>query len=302
MVLAFYFIWRYFPWVQQYLRFLAVNLPLAITRNWLYMLTVATTFTILLPLSGITYYRFYQTLIPPPSPQIPLIFNTNDEWSHSEPTILGEELRNYEFDPLLRYRLNINLMVVCPEYNTYYKTRYSVVDDSSDKKIHSSTFFIDCEKSYLYNTNNDYIPYNLRFWVSPVLVNLNRMIRFSLNKYVLSGSEIQEKLAQFKILVENHLIVLDDVSYVQIETDYTGFRFYLVKYFYTCFCVGTVILWCISGAISMLTSLYVVYKYSDDETELPSESETESDEEFRETTNSNSDSRNGTRHSNSVTG
>ncbi|KAK6459262.1 uncharacterized protein RJT20DRAFT_132402 [Scheffersomyces xylosifermentans] len=252
--------------LSEYAKFLGFYLPLAITRNWFYFLTFVITFAVLLPLSILTYIRFYQTLIPHSSPRIPLVFHGVRSHTVSEPTLVEHALRRYEFDTLLKYNLNLNLVVVCSPFDiNNYKVPYSIVDQTTNTRLFNDTFFLDCDPNVIYSSNNLYIPFNLRFWVSPVLVDLSRSIQFSLTKLGMSGKQVLEKLGHFKVEVDQRLTILDDVSYVQFEAEYNGFRYYLVKHYYICLIIGTGIFWATSASIGSLTSFIILQKYSQDD-------------------------------------
>ncbi|KAK6197307.1 uncharacterized protein RJT21DRAFT_123101 [Scheffersomyces amazonensis] len=251
----------------KYLRLFGITVPITVLRNVLFGSTFFITYVfILLPLSTLTYVKFYNTLIPNTGPSIPIhyqSFNSNNNHSligfNSDWIILQENLpRKFKFDPLLQYQINVKFDVLCDstKRGDVYKNSYSIISEN-DKVLVSHEFYIDCDARYIYNNNNWLIPYNLRFWSPPPLVNIKRSIGFNLAHLRLTGNQLPKEFKNFTIVLENPFIVIQDTSKLEFEIIYTGFRYYLVKHYYKCFVVGVVFFWYISCVSSFITSVYL---------------------------------------------
>ncbi|KAK6463703.1 hypothetical protein DFJ63DRAFT_335220 [Scheffersomyces coipomensis] len=260
---------------------------------------------ILLPLSIITYVKFYNTLIPYASPRIPIHYKPNSIYDYdlsSDLIHLQSNLpRKFKFDPLLDYKVSLNFEILCDtvKKGDVYQNSYSIINDQSEP-LFDHEFYVDCDSRYIYNNNNDLVPYNLRFWVPPMVVNIKRSIGFQLSNYRLNGKTLPSTFESFQILIDKSFIIVQDSSFIEFEIVYTGFRYYLVKHYYKCLFIGVLVFWSISCSTSFLTSMYLSTKYarpliqdpqaqnntdhhSDDDYDETEEIETESEEtEFRQ--------------------
>ncbi|CAK9439073.1 uncharacterized protein LODBEIA_P32970 [Lodderomyces beijingensis] len=305
-----------------FLRIFGLVIPLAITRTGLYLTTtISSSIFVLLPLSIITYHKYYTTLIPlANSPIIPLNFKFEPHqlpsyenatmvpsypFSHHSSTssslylsnLISPQFPNYEFDESSPYIFKIRLSIQCP--STFYaslsslpppqppqslaspsssyqssletppllsKIQYTLQNPSVFKQ---GTFILNCDPMTLYQSKNSIVPYNLRFWTPPKLSNLEQSTIIEFGSFEIMGDKLQDsKNFQDFVLVLNHAanyIIEDGSTQVWFEIKWTGFRFYLVKYYYLFYVVGTLGFFLVSLAVSVLTGygmLWMNYRNS----------------------------------------
>ncbi|RLV91824.1 hypothetical protein JA1_003641 [Spathaspora sp. JA1] len=254
--------------IVDWIRLFGIVIPFQVTRSWLYFTTSAsTTFFILLPLSILTYNQYYNTLIPnPSSPVIPLNFTTADREYIYNSNYISPQFPDFEFDLELTYVFNIQLELLCPAHSvndTLYKLHYNFSDEVG--VFNQGTFILDCNPLVVYSGHNNYVPYSLTTWVSPILSSLSRTSPVTLSNYELRGRDLV-KITNFTLTLDQNwsYLIDDNESFVRFDVKWTGFRYYLVKYYYTCYMLGTFIFFSISSAVSILSS-YALLLYTNKE-------------------------------------
>lgn len=258
---------------MSWIRFFGLVVPVQITKGWLYILTtLGTGLFILLPLAILTYNEYYNSLVPnPSSPPIALNF-TSTNLTHLS-NLIPSLIEDFEFDPHLTYIFEFNLHLICPDrggvqpQSTIRKIGYEIQDDLGT--FHQGSYILDCSSHYTYSQHNDYIPYNLRTWVPPFLVSYSRSNPVSLSRFEIRGDKILEQIRDFRLQLTNVDYLIDDnLSCFKYVVKWTGFRYYLVKYYYICFILGTVLFAGISGFTSLATSYGLLALTAKNEEEL----------------------------------
>ncbi|EGW31582.1 uncharacterized protein SPAPADRAFT_51578 [Spathaspora passalidarum NRRL Y-27907] len=249
--------------IVDWLQFLGLVIPSQVTRSWLYFTTSAsTTFLVLLPLAILQYNHYYNTLIPnSSSPVIPLNFTTNR--TNYLSNYIVPRFPDFEFDSELTYIFNIDLELLCPDHNpenTLHKIYYQLNDNAG--VFHQGSFILDCNPQLIYSVHNIYVPYALQSWVSPIFSSQARNHPVTLQTYELRGRELAS-IPQFTMKLDNNrqYLIDDNESQLRFDVKWTGFRYYLVKYYYSCFAVGTFIFFSISSGVSVLVS-YALLLYN----------------------------------------
>ncbi|ODV78593.1 uncharacterized protein CANTADRAFT_6951 [Suhomyces tanzawaensis NRRL Y-17324] len=249
-----------------------LNVPILASRNGAYLASLAfTAFFVLLPLAVLTYLRFYTTLIPKQSPNIPLQFihNTNSNVVNVQELVSS---KFYAFDLLLDYQVDVNLALACSHTDAYHLNAPFTIYLETQAKDHNShrslrtevlkkSLFVKCDPAFVHQSNNKIVPFNLRHWVPPVLVNLDRHITVHLDNLVLKGSQLHDNIRRLQVGLEPHsnILIDDENSFLQFHIKYVGFRYYLVKYYYTCMLIGAGTFWMISTFVCLLVSYSMVW-------------------------------------------
>ncbi|KAG7664866.1 uncharacterized protein J8A68_001624 [[Candida] subhashii] len=87
--------------------------------------------------------------------------------------------------------------------------------------------------------------------------------------FEIRGDKISEKIRDFRLQLTNVDYLIDDnLSCFKYVVKWTGFRYYLVKYYYICFILGTVLFAGISGFTSLATSYGLLALTAKNEEEL----------------------------------
>lgn len=242
------------------------QVPLVVTRRTLYIATlVGAVLFVLLPFLIIGYHEFYRGLVPQPLPRIPLRFDKTEAISLD---VKGPRLpaRHYNFDPMLNYQWNIHLEVICGDLlrGKIVHLDWGVFDN--ERSLYEDTFILDCDLRFIHNHNNWFVPYNLRFWVPPITVDITRAVAVELNHYVMPGRVLTDQ-GEYTIRVEPTpgLIIDNHALYLDFQIHFLGFRYYLRKHFILCAVIGIGTFWAVNLFIAVLTAL-VVLGFLNDET------------------------------------
>ena len=226
---------------MSWLRYLGLTVPLAALRSYLYMATTATTsLFVLLPIAMITYDQYYKTLIPnESSPIIPLNFTTT--------TITYKNLK-----------LSSN--------------------NNNNKSFKQGSIILNCDPYVIYSQNNQFIPFNFRFWLSPYLIEHSQINNINLLPLEIPGDQLKN-WNNFKIILNNNnndninnqvstptaaqnqeirYLIDDNFSWIQFDVKWTGFRYYMVKYYYSCYLIGTIIFFMVSAGVGFFTSYTIL--------------------------------------------
>lgn len=243
-----------------------ISIPLVITRRWMYFFSLfMTVMFVLLPFSVLSYSKLHEALIPPNSPKTPLYFTSS---STQSVYITGKDSvnENYRFDPYLVYKWNVNLNLVCGDElkNKLFTVDYAII--SQNATVFNDFFILDCDISASHVHNNWFVPYNLRFWMPPITVNYDRSIDMALNKFKQPGHELMNKSTQFRIELQEipGLIVNNDRSWMDFQIEFSGFRYYIVKYYILSFLVGVFSFWSTNTIVCLITT-FRVFNAEEDE-------------------------------------
>lgn len=262
----------------------SLAVPLAITRSWLYIFSLGVALLmVLLPLANLSYMKFYNSLIPQGSPRIPLNPTITRSFEDPGSTILDLSQfwsdHPYKFDKLLHYEWNLHLDIFCDvqKNGAVFKIPYKIVNvlNGAERDLLVSSFILDCDSRYIHHSNNRLVPFNLRFWVPPAIVDINRSIKFNLRKLILKGGALTGDIRKIKVIFEgaNFFKTNDDDTYLQFQVKFTGFRYYLVEHFYFCYVLGVAMLWFISSFVCVLMSSYILFSEEESEQYIKLEKE-----------------------------
>lgn len=201
-----------------------------------------------------SYYKLHSTLIPQASSPIPLLFTSSPTQSINISPALSE------FDPLINYRWIVNLDLFCGDIlkGKFIPVDYKILIEEN-KPLYSGFFILDCDSRYSHNANNDLVPYNLRFWLPPILVNFERKLSLVLDKFISTGEDLS-KFASSPLAIQLEPIpgLIIDSSFLSFQMEFTGFRYYIVKYRFISFLIGVIAFWSTSSALCSVTALYVL--------------------------------------------
>lgn len=248
---------------------LTFNIPLAITRQWLYMLTLLISiFGILLPISIVAYLNFYKVLIPKPITRIPLRFDpfSSNEVGMKSSLHLNNMYELLKEDPTIKYEIGLNLNVVCNRKN--YDDIYNINSAFSieDKIVSNNSFLLNCDTRFIYNENNRFIPYRLRFWVPPILTNIDKLINIKSPLSVVTGKQLLELMSEDErtsnalLRLDKRLVIDNNNSFLEMKIQWDGMRYYMLNYYFTSLFIGVLIFWIPSSFICLISSMIVLLK------------------------------------------
>lgn len=98
---------------------------------------------------------------------------------------------------------------------------------------------LNCDTRNIYNSNNMIIPYNLRYWVPPKLIDIERKVNIESNMVVLNSDQLVKMLRGLvTVEVLQGVIINHENSYLEFIIQWDGFRYYITKYYWRSLCVG----------------------------------------------------------------
>lgn len=245
---------------------------LFVTRQSLYGASLFTAIVaVLLPISVVTYLNFYKMLVPVERFAVPTLFmkhTSGSAMSDIDPLLALSFLRR---NADLPFSVRINIRAVCFVEKSYHLIEY--LFSLTPEVIRENSFIINCDLRYIYVDRNTWIPYQLRYWVPPFMVDIFKTVEVDWPLLYSSGAELARLLVDQKsqilfrntdpIIIDNAKTTLDFV----IEWD--GIRYYLVNFYFTSLFVGVLFFWGVSSFICMGSTLYYYSKFSEDAEQRP---------------------------------
>ncbi|KAI5967010.1 uncharacterized protein KGF55_000420 [Candida pseudojiufengensis] len=255
-------------------------------QNWLYLTTtILSSVFVILPISFITYNKYYNTLIPlSNSPLINLRFNEleNEGMFYNlrgeNNNILVSNListtnfENFKFDDQSPYIFKIKLNLYCSKSLQHTKC-INKVDYIFNSTLRNS-FILDCDPVAVYSNKNQFIPYGVKNYIPSTMINFQKSNEIELSIFEVMGNQLNSENNNLKVIekdqnfnynklylnnIENYIID-DNESFAWFEIKWTGFRYYLVKYYYLFYVIGTLIFWVIGSSTSILMGYFMLYK------------------------------------------
>lgn len=158
--------------------------------------------------------------------------------------------------PDLDYLVRLNLEAICRYEKQFHVLKYNFQIGS--KKI-VDEMIINCDLRYIYVEKNSWVPYNLRYWVPPILVDIFKTVEVDWPLVYMSGSEIidlMQKLTPVFEFIENIPIIIDSRhTTIDFVVEWDGIRFYMTNYYLTSLFVGAGGFWLLTSWVCLLTSL-----------------------------------------------
>lgn len=256
---------------------LTFTIPLAITRQWLYILTLLISiFGVLLPISIIAYLNFYKVLIPKPITRIPLKFDpfSSKEVGMKSLFYLNNIHEVLKEDPAIKYEISLSLNIVCnrKNYDDIYNINSAFV--IGDKSVSNNSFLLNCDTRYIYNENNWFVPYRLRFWVPPLLTNIDKLINIKSPLTIITGELLLQLISEGDntrnalVHLDKRLIVDNSNSFLELAIQWDGMRYYMLNYYFTSLFIGVLIFWIPSSFVCLASSMIVLLKSTGGKEEL----------------------------------
>lgn len=204
---------------------------------------------IILPFSIVTYLNFYQILIPNPSISIPLVYDKVTSLYNADISRIKRHLN----DDLI-YNLQLSLNGFCRRGNyDHYTIDYSF----NNNRLNSGFFDVTCSPGFIYGKHNWFIPYNLKYWVPPILIDDDVSINFKESITTMSSEKIKQ-LPNLEINIASTVILFRPKQlFLNFTVEWQGIRYYLFNHYYLCFVVGVGLFWFISCSACLLTCFYI---------------------------------------------
>lgn len=240
----------------------ALRFPLFLTRQFLYGLILFTAiFLVLIPISVVSYLNFYKMLIPAERILVATDFvNVGSEMSKYAKATRVEPRGFLQWvQPDLDYLIRLNMEAICRYEKQFQVLKYTFSIDSVSV---SDELIVNCDLRYIYVEKNNWVPYNLRYWVPPVMVDVFKTVKVDWPVIYLSGKEIIN-LAQQLVPVfefEDPLPLVLDSRHTTIDfvVEWDGIRYYMSNYYLTSLVLGAGGFWLLTSWICLVSSLVVL--------------------------------------------
>ena len=231
--------------------------------------------------------------------------NNNNHISNTKNILISNAInpifQNYQYDDQLIYIFNINIQAICLPHNNLQheitKINYELIsstttettndkndnnndndDNNNNKSFKQGSIILNCDPYVIYSQNNQFIPFNFRFWLSPYLIEHSQINNINLLPLEIPGDQLKN-WNNFKIILNNNnndninnqvstptaaqnqeirYLIDDNFSWIQFDVKWTGFRYYMVKYYYSCYLIGTIIFFMVSAGVGFFTSYTIL--------------------------------------------
>lgn len=223
-------------------------------------------FCFLLPASVITYFSFRKLLIPLERIQVPVNFlSPTDTHFKTRDIDVAAVFPYLQRNKNLTFGVNLNLHGVCKIETSHQIFSYDLELPSSSHSLarhYQDLVLVNCDSRYIYAAKNRLVPYNLRYWAPPIAVDVTKLVDMDHQVLALKGYELLELLSQemlhITLIDMNFLFLHPQKSSVDFVVLWDGFRFYLVRYYFTSLIIGTAIFWIPSSCCCVFFAFLVL--------------------------------------------
>lgn len=261
---------------------------------------------VLLPVSIGAYLTFYKLLIPQEMVQIPLQFT---DMPHPEHGVIKQtHMDLVKFIPKLckqehvNYLIRMNLEIHCNRNRN--DDIFPIIDTMTivDTPFNASKqFLLNCDTRYIYNGNNMWVPYNLRYWIPPIFINIDKNVNIKSDLMMMSSGDLNTGLHHLvKLEVLKDVIINHDNSFLEFIIQWDGFRYYITKYYYRSLIVGVTGFYVLAIVqIALFNMMFMVAETSEDSVKTEDEGDKDDKgdkDDLDDSTNSSSGSDIGSNH------
>lgn len=170
--------------------------------------------------------------------------------------------RNQELD----FSVNLNLNAICRVEKLFQVLSYQFQLNSGFE--FNDEFIVNCDSRYIYVARNNWIPYNLRYWMPPILVNILKPVQVDEPIVTMRASDL---ILALETEDTRPVITLDDASALVVNSkkssidfviQWNGIRYYLVNYYLTSLVLGTTSIWVMSSFFCLMSALVSLVYFS----------------------------------------
>lgn len=244
-----------------------LRINLFFTRQFAYVaILFAAIVVVLLPVSLMTYFSFYKMLIPVDRVQTPTkLIETGPDTIPSLETFIDAStvLPFLQKNGNLTFLARLNLDAIC-RYETAYKSLSYSLDLSPEHKV-KDWLLVNCDSRYIYVEKNSWVPYNLRYWVPPILVDVKKLVRVDHPLIYLKGHQFHTALlennATFSFQKMNFLFLDPRKTRLDFVIEWDGLRYYLVNYYFTSLFIGAGCFWILSSFFCIISAIFFLQRF-----------------------------------------
>lgn len=233
-----------------------VKIPLFFTRQVVYLIIVFTVVAfVLLPISIVTYLNFYKMLIPRNRMGIPMNFQSSIPGPKAT-VDMRPLLAFVEQNRDLVFSIRMNLHAICTREQSFHLLSYIFL---LRWQRFESSFIVNCDLRYIYVKKNNWIPYHLRYWVPPILVDIFKMVKEDHPLAYMTGEKLLELASSNTVFAfkDQLPLIIDPVNTsLDVVIEWVGIRYYLANYSITSFVIGVGSFWFLSTIVCMMSTLF----------------------------------------------
>lgn len=177
----------------------------------------------------------------------------------------------------LDFTISLNLNAICRLEKLFQVLSYLFTIDSKWEAVHDTIteplpetlpnysykgeFLVNCDSRYIYVSKNRWIPYNLRYWTPPVLVDILKLVKVEEPIFTMKGKDLisifekQSKLPVFRFDDVSAVLIDSKLSTLDFVIQWDGLRYYLVNFYWTSLLIGAGSIWVVSSFFCLLATL-----------------------------------------------
>lgn len=186
----------------------------------------------------------------------------------------------------IQYSLQLSLRPVTKPHNNNDDIEVYTSDEPVFK---SGSFILDCDPSLSYGIHNKFIPLALRNWVPPFLIDYRKFQTIEIDAFDIYGTGLTSvehqpppqqhesqlgntndpSYSSFSLILQSpqdsskkvqRIFTIDvNASFAQFTLKLTGFRYFMAKYFYTFYFIGSLIFYCICCVVTFVTGIGILF-------------------------------------------
>lgn len=246
-----------------------VTVPLFFTRQFLYgAILFVSVVCVLLPASVFTYLSFYKSMIPSERISVPTKFTQQNASPQRTSTVNTAPVLPFVSEHRdLRFTVSLNLHAVCLVEKLFQMLEYEFQLPPYSSK---DDILVNCDSRYIYVEKNSWIPYNLRYWSPPILVDIMKFVNVKEKLLTLDGAELLMLLdgaPQFTFTNPSAILIDTKKSSIDFVIEWDGIRYYLVHFYWTSLVIGAGIIWLTSSWFCVVSALASLVYFSQDRVE-----------------------------------
>ncbi|OBA19403.1 hypothetical protein METBIDRAFT_33567 [Metschnikowia bicuspidata var. bicuspidata NRRL YB-4993] len=228
---------------------------------------------VLLPISLMTYLSFYRMLIPVERVQTPTKFT--EIGPIMKPSLITDiditGVRAFlQANDNLTFLVRLNLDAIC-KYETAHQSLTYSFNLCPELKV-QDWLLVNCDSRYIYVEKNNWVPYNLRYWVPPIFVDVLKLVRVDHPLIQLKGHEILAALlgnkASLTLEKMNFLFLDSRKTHLDFVIEWDGLRYYLVNYYYSSLFIGAGSFWVLSSFFCIVSAVAFLQRFLREEEDI----------------------------------
>ncbi|KAG5422235.1 hypothetical protein I9W82_001330 [Candida metapsilosis] len=152
---------------------------------------------------------------------------------------------------------------------------------SNEPVFKSGSFILDCDPNISFGVRNKYIPQALRNWVPPLFIDYRKYQTVEIDAFDIYGSglldndhstksnnAVSTSPSTFSLILQSpsdddplpKIFTIDtNSSFAQFSLRLTGFRYFMAKYFFTFYFIGSLVFYLICCTITFITGYGILF-------------------------------------------